>query len=173
MAIVPTRNTFAEPNTGDAGAWLRTRWQAAVRALVNRGLDPEDAAPLAVAFIEHWWTEIGPQRDRAEWNFNPGNLACTGSPDQDGQPFGWRGDCHRIASGTYRSYPTLDDGVADYVRLQVRRYTAPAAYLWQHPTEPSEWYRRVLAAGYSAPSDAKVRAFESVDRAFVSLAHTL
>lgn len=174
--IVAAENTFPSRTVGpasqeDAVEWLRTRFLAAVQALHRRGIEPEDATAIARAFVDHWYSEVGPERDRAEWNFNVGNIACAGTPDLDGQPFGWRGDCVVVRSGTYRAYPTLADGVSDYVRLQVARYAAPLAFLWRNPEARTDWYARILRAGYSPYTDAKVRAFATVDRAFVRLAH--
>lgn len=162
MEDVATERTYP----GTKPAWVKAWFDALVLALDARGLPLEIAMPMAKWFSVHLWREVGPGHDDAEWNFNAGNLACTGTPDPPGEP-GWHGLCHRIRSGHYRAYTDRRDGAEDYVQLLTSpRYRDATEYLVDNPGDGAGWYRRLLADGYSALSESAVHEFESIGRAW-------
>lgn len=146
-ALVETRQTGGT----DAHAWTRTRVAAAQRVLAAQGYDAATARRLAVALVAQWARETG--WGRAEWNHSVGNIKATG----------WQGDYHRLSDGQYyRSYPTLDEGVADAIRLhQSSRYRAA----WDHLVstgDPVGWYDRIMRAGYHPWSQEALTDMQSI-----------
>lgn len=167
--VVAVTRTFpggANGTAADFDAWLRTRFETATIVLEQNGLPLETARFVARAFLIMWWREIGPQRDKAEFNFNVGNIKCMGTPDPVNGP--WRGYCHVLSDGlAYRAYQSLSDGIADYVRvLRGDRYQPAMAYLIANPRDGVGWYRRLVEAGYSEGSpDEAASDFRSIDTA--------
>jgi hypothetical protein len=132
-ALVQTRHTGGT----DAHAWTRTRVAAAQQVLAAQGYDAATARRLAVALVAQWARETG--WGRAEFNYAVGNIKASN----------WQGDYHRLSDGSYyRAYPTLNEGVADAIRLhRSGRYREAWEYLVAH-ADPVGWYDRIMRAGY-------------------------
>lgn len=141
-----------------AEQWVRSRLEALQYALTRRGLPLELALPVARAVVGKWWIETG--AGEAEYDFNAGNLTAYGKPDPP-DVRGWHGAVTARPNGRrFRAYADLDDAVEDYVQLMEGsrgpasgewhgRYADAWRYLLTHPTEGREWYRRILADGYT------------------------
>jgi hypothetical protein len=144
--VVPARRTYP----GSRWAWVDTRFRALVAVLTRGGLPFDTALAVARAVLAHLIRETGWGRN--EWNNAPGNIKCRGTTAPEGDD-GWHGDCHSLTNRTdgtdlYRSYPTIDDGLADYLRtLQSRRYRAAWVYLVR-TGDGLGWYDQLMRAGY-------------------------
>ena len=135
--ITPT----AAVKTGGA-TWKADRFAA----LATKGI----AGELARSIVAHWAFETG--WGIGEFNFNVGNRMArageTGHHLDDGGGPGW-----------YKSYATLDDGVADYLALLASaRYATAWALLQANPTD-SAWIHKLVESGYAtlAPDEYERR----------------
>lgn len=137
-------------------AWVNDVFAAWVYALDRRGIPFDQALPIARWITVLWWLESG--EGTAEWNWNAGNVMCTGSPDPIGTP-GWHGDCVRVGRGIQRAYASRVDAVADWLDLMESGHYRRSSWLYlvEHPEDGAGWYERLQADGYSARSAEGVR----------------
>lgn len=159
--LVQATRTF--PASGNLLEWINSRWSTARDVLTREGLPLEIAEYVARAFLMLWWLEIGPQRDKAEFNFNVGNIKCQGTPSATGP---WKGYCMTLGGDQYRSYATLDDGISDFIRLmrgskradgtRTGLYVPALRYLVANPRDGLGWYRMIRMAGYSSMDPAAI-----------------
>lgn len=153
--VVPT------VNTGETHAvWVDRVFRDITFALERRGVPLDVAWPMALALSVHLWRETG--EGDSEWNFDPGNIACTGTPDAPGAR-GWHGECAHVGRGLERAYASSVDGIEDYVQLlEGPRYRASWRHLLDDPDDASGWYAQLLHDGYSAYSVEAVDEFSRI-----------
>lgn len=155
--IVPRFHT-----TPGRDAWLRTRREA-LRAALARRYPADVAARVSLDMLAQLYRETG--AGRAEWNFNAGNIKCSGVPDPPHLP-GWHNQCHDLARFRYRSYGTLVDGIADYVDLlHASRYKPALRGLIERPASIESsvrWYAETERAGYNPWSAQSEREYRSI-----------
>lgn len=139
--------TTTSPATVDE--WIATRL-AVLRTLVPEFFPNADAwtrEELARAFLTLFYRETGGTNER---NNNPGNLTLWGS--QSGR---WHVLPNR--SLHYRSFPTLEDGVRDFLRVITSpRYASATAMLARTPTAVVGWYEDIASRGYSEHTPEKL-----------------
>src|SRR5262245_61413487 len=97
----------------DRTAWRQTRYQAIVEALLRRGFPLETAKSIALRLLPLFARET--RVGDLEFNYNSGNLRPSASEDPAGS-LGWHGDYIVRTHGEYRAYPTLADGVEDFLQ---------------------------------------------------------
>lgn len=138
----------------------RAEWDAARHALALATFAAlgfgEATRTLARAAVAHWIHETG---RRNEWNHNVGNAQGN---------VAWRGAVADVphVSHHHRAYPSLADGVADYVRIvtSVPAYAVHTAALAGGTIDEAEWWRRLLRSGYAehVPTDTDMTEHRSI-----------
>ena len=114
-------------NTG-GGDWKGDR----LAALAVLGFDGD----VARAIVAHWAFETG--FGKGEWNWNVGNRIAL--PGERGVDIGVQWN---------KAYPSLAEGIADYIALlQMPRY-AIAWHSLQNAPRSTVWTRQLAAAGYA------------------------
>lgn len=156
MALVQRTDTYP----GSAREWVRSRFNALVRACYAAGVPFALALPMSRAILASWALETGWGRE--EHNSNAGNVH-KGS---------WQGDTYEStddgATVEFRAYEDIDQAAADAVRLASHaQYRDAWAYLARNPDDVREWYRRMLtpldgSAGYHPLHDGDLDSIESI-----------
>ena len=143
MSNVPdagaTQRAVRRTGEADAATYYRNRYWTLVTVLHGAGYPWELAAQVSRVILPQLSLETAHGVD--EWNYNIGNIKGSTAYGQ-----------HLLTDGQYyRSYPSLAEGIADYLKLITRgRYRAAWDTLLRGGyTSGTQWYQALMLAGYN------------------------